>query len=143
MPRGLVLASRDEHASRDGAFEVVIVAPVVVGDEALLNPLQTVLVAAQRKARRVVQVQGHPAVPHQPEVVANAGAHLGQLGDVGVHTLLALGRAVVQWHLAADEAEPFRVVRPSPGGVELQLISDWAAEELVHGLSCRILPSRS
>jgi len=93
-----------------------------------------VLVAAQRKARRVVQVQGHPAVPHQPEVVANAGAHLGQLGDVGVHTLLALGRAVVQWHLAADEAEPFRVVRPSPGGVELQLISDWAAEELVHGL---------
>src|SRR5674476_203644 len=104
MPRGLVLASRDEHAWRDGAFEVAV-APVVVGDEALLNPLQTVLVAAQRKARRVVQVQGHPAVPHEPEVVANAGAHFGQLGNVGVHTVLALGRAVVQWHLAADEAE--------------------------------------
>jgi len=43
---------------------------------------------------------------------------------------------VVQWHLAAEEAEPLCVVRPGPGGVELQLVPDRPAEELVD----RLLP---
>ena len=96
------------------------------------------LVRGDGETGRIVDVERHPAIPHQPEVGADTGAHLGQFGDVLVETLDALGGAVVQRQLPADEAEFLCDVRPRAGGVELQLVADRAAEHVIDRLAAQL-----
>ncbi|MNJ75277.1 hypothetical protein D3C77_723460 [compost metagenome] len=76
-----MLAGGDQHPLGRVLLQRLI-APVVVGAEGLLDPLQTQLVGLVSQAGGVVQIQRHPAVEHQPEVVAAGVAHGLKLGQV-------------------------------------------------------------
>jgi small GTP-binding protein len=91
------------------------------------------------EARGVVEIQRHPAVQHQPEVVADLGPHVRQHLNGPHHARIAFGRAVLHRHLAADKAEVLSDVRANPGGVELDFIAHCAAEQFMN----RLLPQLS
>ena len=129
--RGLVLAGSDHHAARNLAPQLRVT-PVVVGWQCLLQPFETVFMRRMGQTRRVVQVQAHPAVEHQPEVVSDALAHIGQFFNVPAQALIPFGRSVLQWHLAPDETHIPRQVRARTGCIENQFIAHRPPEQLVH-----------
>ena len=62
--RGLVFAGGDEQAARYVAAQFRV-APVVVGRQGLLDPLEAeLLVRLARQPRGVLDVQAHPAIEH-------------------------------------------------------------------------------
>ncbi len=130
-----MLAGRDQHAARHVLPQIAI-APVVVGDQRLFDPLQPVLVGGNGQPGGVVEVERHPAVPHQPEVVADLLPHRRQFGDVGLQPGDPFVRTVVQGHLAADETHLLGQVGPGAGGVEDELVADRSAQQVVD----RLLP---
>ena len=130
-----MFAGGDQHPGRH-LLAKFPVAPVVVGDQRLLQPLQPVFVGGGGQPDGVVKIQRHPAVPHQPKILANLLPHRGELIKIRPQTRRPLMRAMMQGKLAADEAHLLRQIGTGAGGVEDQLVADRTAEQVVD----RLLP---
>ena len=72
-----------------------------------------------RKPGRVIDIERHPAIEHQPEVWADAIAHVSERRDTFMKTLDAFGRPVVQRHLTADEPQLLCDIGTRAGCIEL------------------------
>src|SRR4029079_19097243 len=107
---------------------------VVAGARRCVQPLQPVLVGGDGQPSGVVEVERHPAVPHQPEVVAALLPHRGELGQVRSQPGHSLVRRMVQWHLSCDEAHLLGQIVPRGAGVEGELVAGRATQQVVHGL---------
>jgi hypothetical protein len=131
----LVFAGRDQQVARRAPAHFGV-APVVVGRQELLHPLEAVWPERLDQLQRVLGRERHPAVVGEEELVrvAHPRAHLGGQLDVPSQTLIALGRAVDQDHLAADEAELLGEIRARPCRVELDRVPHGAADHRVHRL---------
>ncbi len=133
-----MLAGGDEQARRH-LFPQLGIGPVIVGAKRLLDPLQPAFVpGAVREPGGIIEVERHPAVVHQPEIVAALGPHIGEQCDVLLHTLQPLGRAVVERQLSADEAELLGDIGPRAGGVELQFVAHRAAQHVIDRLAAQL-----
>ena len=73
--------------------------------------------------RCVLHVQAHPAVVHEPEVIADALAHLTQHFEIFLQSRVAFRRAMVQRHLSADEAHLLSKIGARSRGVKAQLVA--------------------
>ena len=72
------------------------VAPVVVGRQALLDPPEAARAQPLGESQRVLEVERHPAVVGEEEVVADAPAHLGGRLEVPAEARFALRGAVAE-----------------------------------------------
>src|SRR3546814_3939301 len=69
------------------------IAPIIVGGERFLDPFEPALVpGAVGEAGRIVEVEAHPAVVHQPEIVAAFRAHVGERSEEHTSELQSLMR---------------------------------------------------
>ncbi|PAV66636.1 hypothetical protein WR25_23081 [Diploscapter pachys] len=136
--RRLMLAGGDEQPRRRLLAQLGI-GPIVVGAERLLDPLQPAFVPGPvREPGGVIQVERHPAIVHQPEIVATLGPHIGEQRDVLLHPLQPFGRAVMERQFAADEAEFLGHVGPRAGRVELQFVAHRAAQHVIDRLTAQL-----
>ena len=115
----------------------IAVAPVVVGDQRLLEPLQPVLVGGGGPAGRRSRGRATSSSPtsarsrRRPSRASRPARRCWRAGPATP--------SCGPWcsgHLAADEAHLLRQVGPGAGGVEGELVANRAAEQVVD----RLLP---
>ncbi len=134
---GLVLAGGDQHPAWRVTLQIGI-APVVVGRQSFFDPLEPVILRTLRQPDRVVEIEAHPAVEHEPEIGADLAAHVREHRKVLGKAFFAFRRTVMQRQLAADETELLRDVRARTGCVEHELVPDRTAEHLIHRLTTEL-----
>jgi len=57
----------------------------------LLHPLEPVFLRLLGLAYRIVEVEAHPTIEHEPEIIADPRPHLGQFRQVLFKPSLTLG----------------------------------------------------
>ena len=98
----------------------------------LLHPLELAGPQLLPEADGVLEVERHPAVEHQLDLVPDQLAAAGHQLDVFPQPLEAVGRAVRTGQLGRPEAELQVPVGVAAGRVAEQLVAGRTAEQLVH-----------
>src|SRR5215472_15820727 len=129
-----MLAGRDQHA-RPGHLLEFRITPIVVGRQRFLDPFEPVFLRLLRQAYRIVEVEAHPTIEHEPEVIADPRPHLGQLRQILFKSGFALGGAVMKRQFATDETQRLCQIGARTGRVEWLLAANRAAQQMIDGLA--------
>jgi hypothetical protein len=92
-------------------------------------------VRLSRQAYGIVEVEAHPTIEHQPEVIADPRPHLRQFRQILFKAGFTLGGAVMKREFATDEAERLGEIGARTGRVEWLLGANRPAEQVIDGLA--------
>ena len=91
------------------------VTPIVVGGQSFFDPLEPVALRRMRKTRRIIQVEAHPTINHEPKIGADPLAresHAQAYRDDVVELIHAFPEIDVRlWPNFAHLAEPDAATR--------------------------------
>src|SRR5437773_2706167 len=137
VPRVLVLAGGDHGEATDGGLELRV-ALVVVGRQALLDPLEAVRLERPRELDRVRDRECHVAIQLQGEFGAHRLARLPECVHVLAQPLVPLRRTVTARQLGGVKAHLLGQVGAHGGRIDGQAFLGLAAQQRVYRLTSEL-----
>src|SRR5262249_31114796 len=112
--------------------------PVVVGRQGFLDPFEPVFLRLLRQANRIVEVEAHPTIEHEPEVIADPRPHLGKFRQILFESGFALGGGVMKRQFATYETQLLCQIGARTGRIEWLLGANRTAQQVIDGFAAEL-----